>query len=142
MEKEYYNRTLTILKPDCIGKKVAGKVLSRLEEEEFEFITGKMCRLSKEQAEGFYDVHKDKPFFPDLVRFMTSGKVMILVLERENAIEKLREIIGATDPAEAKAGTIRKLYADSKQNNIIHASDSPENAVREISFFFSRDELM
>ena len=136
MEQEYENRTLAILKPDCIEKKIIGRVISRLENEGFEIVAGRVCKLTDKEAEGFYRVHQNKGFFRDLIKFMTSGKVIVLVLQRENAVEKLREVIGATDPAEAKEGTIRREFADNKQNNIIHASDSPENAKKEISFFF------
>jgi len=142
MEKEFENRTLTILKPDCVKKKLAGKVIDRLEAEGFEIITGKVCKLTRQEAEGFYDVHQGKGFFSDLIDFMTSGRVVVLVLERENAVEILREVNGSTDPADAEEGTIRKQFADSKQNNIIHASDSLENAEKEISFFFARSELL
>jgi nucleoside-diphosphate kinase len=129
-------RTLGILKPDCLKRKLMGKVITKLEEEGFVIIEGRIISLSNEEAEGFYAVHKERPFFGELVEFMTSGPVFVMHLERENAIAKLREVIGNTDPALADEGTIRKMYAESKQNNVIHASDSPENAKIETSFFF------
>jgi nucleoside-diphosphate kinase len=134
--------TLAILKPDCIRAKQAGLVLQRLEEEGFEIVASKMIKLTPATAGGFYAVHKERPFFNDLVEFMTSGRVMPLVLRAPNAVAKLREVIGATDPAEAAEGTIRKLYASSKQNNVIHASDSDENAQIESGHFFSKAELI
>ena len=130
-------RTLGILKPDCLQRKIMGKVINRLEEEGFTIINGMISRLNRNEAEGFYAVHKDRPFFDDLVEFMTSGPVFIMLLECENAIAKLREVIGATDPAQAASGTIRSEWAESKQNNLIHASDSTENASFEIEYFFS-----
>jgi len=130
-------RTLGILKPDCLQRKIMGKVINRLEEEGFTFINGMIKHLTRKEAEGFYAVHKDRPFFDDLIEFMTSGPVFIMLLECENAIAKLREVIGATDPAQAAQGTIRREWAESKQNNLIHASDSTENASFEIKYFFS-----
>ena len=130
-------RTLGILKPDCLLRKFMGKVINRLEEEGFTIANGMIKRLTRKEAEGFYYVHKDRAFFDDLVEFMTSGPVFIMLLERENAIAKLREVIGDTDPAQAASGTIRREWAESKQNNLIHASDSPENASFEIKYFFS-----
>jgi len=114
-----------------------GKVINRLEEEGFTFINGMIKYLTRKEAEGFYAVHKDRSFFDDLIEFMTSGPVFIMLLECENAIAKLREVIGATDPAQAAPGTIRREWAESKQNNLIHASDSTENASFEIKYFFS-----
>ncbi|MFC1563830.1 nucleoside-diphosphate kinase [candidate division KSB1 bacterium] len=128
--------TLGILKPDCIRRKLMGKVIAKLEEEDFTLVDGMIKNLAKEEAEGFYAVHKERPFYGELVEFMTSGPVFVMHLARENAVNKLREVIGDTDPANAAEGTVRKLYAESKQNNVIHASDSPENAEIEISFFF------
>lgn len=130
-------RTLGILKPDCLQRKFMGKVIYRLEEEGFTFINGMIKHLTRKEAEGFYAVHKDRSFFDDLVEFMTSDPVFIMLLERENAIVKLREVIGDTDPAQAAPGTIRREWAESKQNNLIHASDSTENASFEIKYFFS-----
>ncbi|MFC1554586.1 nucleoside-diphosphate kinase, partial [candidate division KSB1 bacterium] len=114
-----------------------GKVIQRLEENGFVLYEGTIKRLSQEEAEGFYAVHKERPFFGELIEFMTSGQVFVMHLERDNAVEKLREVIGSTDPAEADPGTIRKDFAESKQNNVIHASDSNENAKIEIDYFFS-----
>ncbi|KPK95614.1 nucleoside diphosphate kinase [bacterium SM23_31] len=130
-------RTLGILKPDCLRRRLMGKVINRLEDEGFAFVNGMIKHLTQKEAEGFYYVHKDRSFFDDLVEFMTSGPVFIMLLERENAIAKLREVIGATDPAQAAPGTIRREWAESKQNNLIHASDSLENAKFEIKYFFS-----
>ncbi len=133
--------TLTILKPDCVQNKLSGKVISRLISEGFEIIAMKMVKLTKETAGAFYAVHKERPFFNDLVKFMTEHRVIVMALEREDAVAQLRTVIGATDPAEAEDGTVRKMFAESKQRNIIHASDSPENAKIEIAFFFSEKEL-
>ncbi|CUS85779.1 nucleoside diphosphate kinase [Candidatus Kryptobacter tengchongensis] len=135
-------RTLAILKPDCIRKNLIGKVISHIEEAGFKIVALKMLKLTPEQAKAFYYVHREKPFYSDLVNFMTSDKVVVMVLEKENAVNDFRELIGATDPKEAKEGTIRKLYADNKQENIVHGSDSPENAKIEISFFFPESELI
>jgi len=129
-------RTLGILKPDCLRRKLMGKVIARLEEEGFDLLEGRIKKLTKEEAEEFYGIHKERPFFGELVEFMTSGPVFVMHLERENAVSKLREVIGNTDPALADEGTIRKMYAESKQNNVIHASDSIENGKIETSFFF------
>ena len=128
--------TLGILKPDCIRRKLMGKVIQRLEEESFVIKEGMIKYLTKEEAEGFYAVHKERSFFSELVSFMTSGPVFVMLLERDNAIDKLREIIGNTDPALAEPGTVRREFAESKQNNVIHASDSPESARYEIGCFF------
>jgi nucleoside-diphosphate kinase len=135
-------RTLAILKPDCVQKKLAGKVIDLLLQDGFKIIAMKMTRLNKESAGGFYAVHKERAFFPDLMNFMTESEVVPMVLEKENAIADLRKTIGATDPEEAEGGTVRKLYAENKQNNIIHASDSVQNAEIEIAFFFSNKELI
>ncbi len=135
-------RTLAILKPDCVRKNLIGKVISHIEEAGFKIIAMKMVKLTLEQAGAFYYIHRERPFYSDLVRFMNSGRVVALVLEKENAVEDFRKLIGATDPKEAEEGTIRRLYADSKQENIIHGSDSVENAKIEISFFFSQSELI
>ncbi len=132
-------RTLGILKPDCVQRKLMGKVIQRLENEDFTFVNGVLKHLTQEEAEGFYAVHKDRPFFPELMDFMTSGPVFVMLLERENAVVKLREVIGSTDPAEADPGTVRKEWAESKQNNLIHASDSPENAEIEAEYFFGNN---
>jgi len=136
------DRTLAILKPDCVRKKYIGKVISRLLSEGFDIIGMKMVKLTKEAAGEFYTVHKERPFYAELVDFMTENRVVPIALERENAVEYLRKVIGATDPAEAEDETIRKMYADSKGQNIIHASDSAENAKIELGFFFSVKELV
>ena len=133
--------TLAIIKPDAVQAGNAGKVLAHLEAQGFKVRSARLVRLSQPQAEAFYAVHRERPFFRSLVTFMTSGPALPLALERENAVAHLREVIGATDPAEAKPGTIRKLYAQSKERNAIHASDSVENAAREVAFFFPEGEL-
>jgi nucleoside-diphosphate kinase len=130
------NRTLAIIKPDAFGAKKAGKIIALLEEKGFALRGARVLQMSQQQAGEFYEVHKERPFYPELVSFMTSGAAMPLILEKENAVAALREAIGATDPAEAAEGTVRKLYAESKGRNAIHASDSDENAAREIAFFF------
>ena len=133
--------TLAIIKPDAVQAGNAGKVLAHLEAQGFKVRSARLVRLSQPQAEAFYAVHRERPFFRSLVTFMTSGPALPLALERENAVAHLREVIGATDPAEARPGTIRKLYAQSKERNAIHASDSAENAAREVAFFFPEAEL-
>lgn len=134
-------QTLAILKPDAVGSNLTGKILSHLEDAGFRIRASRMTRLTQREAEAFYDVHRERPFFNSLVVYMTSGPCLPIVLEHDRAVEYLREVVGATDPAEAAEGTIRKLYAESKERNAIHASDSPSNAAREISFFFSEAEL-
>ena len=129
--------TLTIIKPDAVGNEKAGKILAHLEAAGFRIRALRMLRLTEAQARAFYEVHAERPFYESLVRFMTSGPVMPAVLESDGAVARLREVIGATDPAEADEGTVRKLYAESKERNAIHASDSDENAAAEIAFFFS-----
>jgi nucleoside-diphosphate kinase len=141
-EDNVVEKTLAILKPDCIQKKLTGKVIDHLLQNEFKILDLKMVKLTKATAGEFYAVHKERPFYNDLLSFMTENEVVTMVLEKENAVAELRKTIGATDPLEAKEGTIRKLYADNKQNNIIHASDSAENAKIEIAFFFSTKELI
>jgi nucleoside-diphosphate kinase len=133
--------TLAIIKPDAVAAGNAGRILAHLEGAGFAVRAARLVRLSTSQAEAFYAVHRERPFFRSLVTFMTSGPALALVLEREGAVAVLRDAIGATDPAEAKAGTIRKLYAQSKERNAIHASDSAENAGREVGFFFPDAEL-
>jgi len=133
--------TLAIIKPDAVAAGNSGNVLAHLERQGFTVRAARMVRLTTAQAEAFYAVHGERPFFRSLVTFMTSGPCIPLALEREGAVAHLREVIGATDPAEAKAGTIRKLFAQSKEKNAIHASDSPENAAREVGFFFPEGEL-
>jgi nucleoside-diphosphate kinase len=134
-------QTLAIIKPDATASGKAGPILAHLQKAGFTLRAARMLRLSRPQAEAFYAVHKGRPFFPDLVDFMTSGPCIPMALERQDAVAQLRAVIGATDPAEAAPGTIRKLYAESKGRNAIHASDSDENAAREIGFFFSEGEL-
>jgi len=136
------SRTLTIIKPDAFSTNKAGLILAHLEKGGFRLIASRVMKLSREQAGEFYAVHKGRPFYPELVEFMTSGYCMPMVLERENAVLALRDAIGATDPAEAAAGTVRKLYAESKGRNAIHASDSDENAAREARFFFAETDLI
>ncbi len=133
--------TLAIIKPDAVESGLAGKILAHLEAQGFVVRAVRMTRLSKSQARAFYEVHRERPFFDSLVEYMTSAPCVPMVLERDDAVSHLRTVIGATDPAEAADGTIRKLYAESKERNAIHASDSPENALREIGFFFSGAEL-
>lgn len=136
------NRTLTIIKPDAFNSGKAGQIIAHLEKAGFKIITSRVTRLTEPQAQTFYEVHRERPFFMPLVRFMTSGKCMPIVLERTDAVAALRKTIGATDPAEAEPGTVRKLYAESKERNAIHASDSDENAERESKFFFPEAELV
>ena len=133
--------TLAIVKPDAVAARNTGKIIAHLEGEGFVIKAARLVRLSKGRAESFYEVHRERPFFQPLVAFMTSGPALAIALERDNAVPHLREVIGATDPAQAKPGTIRKLYAQSKERNAIHASDSPENAAREVAFFFSTEDL-
>ncbi|MEO8621837.1 MAG: nucleoside-diphosphate kinase [bacterium] len=134
------NYTLTIVKPDAFGAGKAGKIIALLEEKGFSIKASRVLRMTKEQAGLFYEVHKERPFYGELVEFMTSGACMPLILERGDAVLSLRDAIGATDPAEAADGTVRKLYAESKGRNAIHASDSDENAAREARFFFAECE--
>ncbi len=134
-------RTFSIIKPDAVGKNVIGEIYSRFEKNGLKIVAAKMLHLTKEQAEGFYGVHKERPFFNDLVAFMISGPVVVQVLEGENAVLKNRELMGATNPAEADAGTIRADFADSIDENAVHGSDATETAKEEITFFFSDDEL-
>lgn len=135
-------QTLAILKPDCVQKQLIGKVIDHLLNAGFRIVAMKMTHLSRESAGKFYAVHNERSFYPDLLDFMTESEVVPMILEKENAVADLRETIGATDPAEAEEGTVRKLYAENKQNNIIHASDSDENAKIEIAFFFSQKEII
>jgi len=136
------NRTLAILKPDCVQKSLIGEVIAKITKAGFKIKAMKMVRLTKESAGGFYEIHKERPFFNDLIAYMTSGPCVPIALEKENAVEDYRKLIGATNPAEAAEGTIRKLYADSIEANIVHGSDSDENAAIEIAHFFSRKELL
>lgn len=136
------NRTLTIIKPDAFGAGKAGKIIALLEEKGFTIRAARVLQLTTAQAGEFYAVHRGRPFYAELVQFMTSGPCMPIVLEKSGAVPALRDAIGATDPAEAAAGTVRKLYAESKGRNAIHASDSDENAEREARFFFAETELL
>ena len=129
-------RTLSIIKPDGVEKNVIGEIYKRFEDSGLTIIEAKMLHLTREQAEGFYAVHKERPFFNDLVDYMISGPVMVQVLQGENAIEKNRELMGATNPAEADEGTIRKDFATSIEKNTVHGSDGPDTAKEEITFFF------
>ena len=133
--------TLAIIKPDAVQAGNAGRILAHLEAQGFQLRAARLVRLTQGQAEAFYAVHRERPFFKPLVTFMTSGPALALALQREDAVAKLREVIGATDPAEAQPGTVRKLFAQSKEKNAIHASDSPENAAREVAFFFPEGAL-
>ena len=136
------NKTLAILKPDCVRKNLIGQVLSKINETGFKIKAMKMVRLTNESASGFYEIHKERPFFNDLLIYMTSGPVVPIALEKENAVEDFRKLIGATNPENAEDGTIRKMYAESIEQNIVHGSDSNENSAIEISHFFSRKELL
>jgi nucleoside-diphosphate kinase len=133
--------TLAIIKPDAVHNALTGKIVAHLEAAGFRIRAARLVRLTPAQAEAFYEVHRERPFYRPLVTFMTSGPALALALERADAVAHLRQVIGATDPVEAKAGTVRKLYAESKERNAIHASDSAENAAREIAFFFPESEL-
>ncbi len=134
-------RTLSIIKPDAVGKNVIGKIYQRFEDAGLKIVAAKMKQLSRAEAEGFYAVHKERPFFNDLVEFMISGPVMIQVLEGENAIARNRELMGATNPKEAEPGTIRADFADSIDANAVHGSDAPETAAQEIAYFFPASEV-
>ena len=134
-------RTFSIVKPDAVGKNLIGKIYQRFEEAGLTIVASRMVHLSREQAGEFYAVHKERPFYNDLVEFMTSGPVMVQVLEGENAIALNREVMGATNPAEADAGTIRADFASSIDENAVHGSDAPETAAQEIAFFFSDDQI-
>jgi nucleoside-diphosphate kinase len=135
-------RTFSIIKPDAVASGHAGAILALLEKEGFKIRGLRMLRLAKAQAEGFYAVHKERPFYGSLVTFMTEGPVVAMVLEREDAVKKLREVMGATNPANAADGTIRKLFAESIERNSIHGSDAPETAAQEIPFFFTAADLI
>lgn len=134
-------RTLSIIKPDAVAKNVVGKIIDRFESAGLRVVAAKMMHLTKEQAEKFYEVHSERPFYQDLVKFMISGPVLVQVLEGENAIAKNRDVMGATNPAEAVAGTIRKDFAASIDENAVHGSDAAETAAVEIAFFFKEAEL-
>ena len=135
-------RTFSIIKPDATKRNITGKVNAKIEEAGLRIIAQKRVQLSEEQAGGFYAVHKERPFYGDLVKFMMSGPVVVQVLEGENAIAEYRKIMGATNPAEADAGTIRAEFAESIDANTVHGSDAPETAIEEIAFFFSEDEIV
>ena len=135
-------RTLAILKPDSVEAGFAGRILARLEQEGFRILALRRTSLSRTQARAFYEVHAERPFYDSLVEFMTSGPVIAVALEREEAVTGLRAVMGATDPAEAAEGTIRRELASSIERNAIHGSDSPENAAAELAFFFSRSDLL
>lgn len=134
-------RTLSIIKPDAVGKNLIGKIYSRFEENGLQIVAAKMLRLSENVAGGFYAEHRERPFFPALIEFMTSGPVVVQVLEGENAIAKNRELMGATNPQEAAPGTIRADFASNIDANAVHGSDSPQSAQREIAYFFAASEL-
>ncbi|MDR2885336.1 MAG: nucleoside-diphosphate kinase [Rikenellaceae bacterium] len=136
------NRTFTIIKPNAVAAGNTGKILAQIIADGFRIRAMKMVFLDRNRAERFYAVHKGKPFFPRLVMFMTSGPIVVAIVEKQNAVAELRRLVGATDPAKAEEGTIRRLYADSMSRNAIHASDSDENAAIEWSQFFSVDEIM
>lgn len=133
--------TLGMLKPDAIAGGKAGLIIAHLQKEGFQIRAAKLTRLSRAQAEKFYEIHRGRPFYDELVKFMSSGPCLPMALERENAVAHFRTVIGATDPAEAAPGTIRKLYAESKGKNAVHGSDSPENGLREVAFFFTESEI-
>src|SRR6266705_4744812 len=136
------SRTLTIIKPDALGSGKAGRIVAHLEDAGFRILASRVLKLTEAQASAFYEVHRERPFFGPLTKFMTSGPCMPMVLERDDAVGALRRTIGATDPAEAEEGTVRKLFAESKERNAIHASDSDENAEREARFFFAESDLI
>lgn len=134
-------RTLSIIKPDAVGNNVIGDIISRFEKSHLRVVAARMMQLTREQAESFYDIHKERPFFNDLVTFMISGPVLVQVLEGENAIKVNRDVMGETNPAEAAPGTIRADFARTIDENAVHGSDAPETAQREIAFFFRADDI-
>lgn len=134
-------QTLSIIKPDGVEKNLIGEIYSRFEKAGLEIVAAKMIHLSKAQAEGFYAVHKERPFYNDLVKYMTSGPVMVQVLQGKSAIDRNREIMGATNPADAAPGTIRADFADSIEHNVVHGSDGPETAAQEVEFFFGEEGI-
>jgi nucleoside-diphosphate kinase len=136
------NKTLAIIKPDAVKDNLIGEIISMICKAGFKVKGLKMVQLSENSAKAFYEVHKERPFYKDLVQYMTSGPCVPIALEKNNAVEDYRKLIGATDPAQAEEGTVRKLYARSKQFNAVHGSDSDENAAKEIAFFFSTKELI
>ena len=135
-------RTLAIIKPDGMEKKVAGRVLARIEEEGFRVVAARTVRLTLGEAEGFYAVHRERPFFSDLTAFMSSGPAMVLALEADNAIARWRELMGATNPEEAAEGTLRKQFATNIERNVVHGSDAPETAAVELGYFFRGVDLI
>lgn len=135
-------RTLCIIKPDALRKRVEGNIIQMILNAGFQIIGLKLLKLTPERAESFYEIHKGKSFFDGLIKFMTSGPVIVIALEKDNAVEEFRELIGATDPLKAKEGTIRKLFASDVQENAIHGSDSVMNGLREVSFFFDESEII
>ena len=136
------NKTFAIIKPDAVKNNFTGKIYNHILESGFKVLCAKLFKMSENQAEDFYSIHKDKPFYSDLVEFMSSGRCMVLALEKDNAVFEWRQTIGATNPDEADKGTIRKLYASSLGENAVHGSDSDKNAKKEIAFFFNDSELM
>jgi nucleoside-diphosphate kinase len=135
-------RTFSIVKPDAVAAGQAGAILAMLEEAGFRILALRMTRLAEKQAQGFYAVHRERPFFAGLVKFMTEGPIVVMALEREDAVKKLREVMGATNPANAAEGTIRKRFATNIERNCIHGSDAPETAEQELRFFFSTSDLL
>jgi nucleoside-diphosphate kinase len=135
-------RTLCIIKPDSVEKRVQGHILQRLLVEEFKVLAMKQVHLTRKQAEGFYEIHRERPFFDELCTFMSRGPVVVVALERENAVQHYRDVIGATDPAKAADGTVRKLYGSNVGENAVHGSDSEENGVKECNYFFPGYELL
>ena len=136
------NSPFAIIKPDAVKNNYTGKIYNHILEKDFKILGAKLIKMSKRQAEGFYEIHKDKPFYEELTNFMSSGQSMVLALEKDNAVSSWRKTIGATNPNDAEEGTIRKIYANSLGENAVHGSDSDENAIKEISFFFTELELI
>ena len=134
-------RTFSIVKPDAVAAGQTGEILAQIEKAGFRIVSLKMIRLTEGQAQGFYAVHRERPFYQGLVKFMTEGPIVVMALEREDAVKKLREVMGATNPANAAEGTVRKLYAESIERNSIHGSDAPETAAQELAYFFTGIEL-
>ncbi len=135
-------RTLCIIKPDAVEQNVAGNIIAMIQKAGFNILSMKMLRLTPAQAGAFYEVHKERPFYQDLINYMTSGPIIPIALEKENAVEDYRKLIGSTNPENADEGTVRKLYGTSIERNAVHGSDSPENGIIEVNFFFSRAELV
>jgi nucleoside-diphosphate kinase len=142
LEELLTQRSLTIIKPECVANRHIGEIIQRIEKADFKIVAMKMLRLQPRDAEEFYLIHKDRPFYRELVQYMSSSKVVVMVLEKENCIEAFRQFIGATNPKDAQPGTIRRDFGTDIQNNCVHASDSPENAQKEIAFFFSIKEII